>query len=396
MKVLVLDAEARSALAATRALGQRGHTVFTAGRQPRSLASSSRHSRGFHVYPDPYTDGEGFIRSLAHLAGELGVDVVLPMTEISTLLVTAHRGAFPPHVAIPFGSHDVVSAAADKSVVLAKAATLGIPVPRMIVLNSPGDPLDPAALGFPCVMKPARSRVQTAGGWVSSSVTYLHDEDDIRSGLAATDPAMFPVLLQERIVGPGVGVFAFCDHGRTLARFSHRRIREKPPSGGVSVVSESAPLDPVAADHAAKLLEAMRWHGVAMVEFKKDERDGSLRLMEINGRFWGSLQLAIDAGVNFPAMLVEQACGRPVEPVDHYELGVRCRWFWGDVDHLLAIISRRRGALDLPPGYPGRLRALSEFLGAMGPGTRNEVWRRTDPAPGLLETREWFRSLFAR
>ena len=109
------------------------------------------------------------------------------------------------------------------------------------------------------------------------------------------------MLLQERIEGPGVGVFVCCDRGEPVALFAHRRLREKPPSGGVSVLCESAAArSDRRATSATRLLQALDWRGVAMVEFKRDLRDGSLRLMEINGRFWGSLQLAIDAGVEFP------------------------------------------------------------------------------------------------
>src|SRR5678815_1154177 len=101
-------------------------------------------------------------------------------------------------------------------------------------------------------------------------------------------------------------------------RFAHRRIREKPPSGGVSVLSESVAADPETVRKSLALLSALDWNGTAMVEYKQDRVTGQRYLMEINGRFWGSLQLAIDAGVDFPALLVAAALGEHPAPVTQY------------------------------------------------------------------------------
>jgi len=157
----------------------------------------------------------------------------------------------------------------------------------------------------------------------------------------------------------------------------------------VSVLRESAPLDPNAVAHAEKLLTSLNWHGVAMVEFKRDNRDGSLRLMEINARFWGSLQLAIDAGVDFPRLLVEIAQGRHPALAGHYRIGVRSRWFWGDLDALLQILLRSRTSLNLPESHPGRLKSLWDFIQFWDRNTREEIFRMDDPRPFLLESRRW-------
>ena len=82
-----------------------------------------------------------------------------------------------------------------------------------------------------------------------------------------------------------------------------------------------------------ELLRALGWEGVAMVEYKRDVHSGEHVLMEVNGRFWGSLQLAIDAGVDFPSLLARVALGEKPAPVTRYRLGVRTRWTLGDLDH---------------------------------------------------------------
>jgi len=102
-------------------------------------------------------------------------------------------------------------------------------------------------------------------------------------------------------------------------------------------------------------------------------------IMEVNGRFWGSLQLAIDAGVDFPALLVQCASGERVLAPREYRVGVRSRWFWGDVDHLY--LRLRNGG--------SRLQAVREFLRGAS-SDRSEVLRWRDPAPFLVESLQWF------
>jgi predicted ATP-grasp superfamily ATP-dependent carboligase len=197
------------------------------------------------------------------------------------------------------------------------------------------------------------------------------------------------LLLQQRIVGPGVGIFLLRWGGEPVATFAHRRIREKPPSGGVSVYRESIAADPKLVASSLALLSRFAWEGVAMVEYKLDAATGVPYLMEINGRFWGSLQLAVDAGVNFPGLLVSLALGEHPTPVTAYHVGVRSRWWLGDLDQLLARLRHSTRELALPPGSPGRARALTDFLTLWRPGDRNEIFRWSDPMPAVRETVEW-------
>ncbi len=163
-------------------------------------------------------------------------------------------------------------------------------------------------------------------------------------------PAGVPVLLQHRVAGVGEGLFALRWEGRTVARFAHRRLREKPPAGGVSVYRESIEPDPRLVSAGERLLDALDWNGVAMIECKRDPETGRHIIMEINGRFWGSVQLAIDAGINFPVLLVACALGQtPALPAGTgYRVGIRSRWFWGDVDHLYLRLTRSGAELQVP------------------------------------------------
>ena len=130
-----------------------------------------------------------------------------------------------------------------------------------------------------------------------------------------------------------------------------------------------------------------------MVEFKQDQRDGSLRLMEINARFWGSLQLAIDSGVDFPRILADLASGKAPETPVPYQVGVRTRWLAGDLDALFVLLRRSREQLDLPASHPGRLATLAGFLDPRGGNLNFEIERWDDMGPARLE---WRRRLSGR
>jgi predicted ATP-grasp superfamily ATP-dependent carboligase len=150
------------------------------------------------------------------------------------------------------------------------------------------------------------------------------------------------------------------------------------------VLCESRPLDPALEAQARRLLGALGWRGVAMLEYKQDLRTGRTVLMEVNGRFWGSLQLAIDAGVDFPYLNHQLALGQPLDLPPAYRTGVRSRWWLGDVDHLLA---RLQGdASNLPEDAPSRWQAVLAFL-TPGRSGRTEVMRRDDLRPGFRELR---------
>jgi predicted ATP-grasp superfamily ATP-dependent carboligase len=135
------------------------------------------------------------------------------------------------------------------------------------------------------------------------------------------------VLIQERIPpdGEALGVsFLFDRAGRPVAHFSHKRLRQFPNNGGPSTDRVGIEAEALA-DMSLRVLQALNWTGVAMVEWKAAPDGSSPKLLEINPRFWGSLELAVRSGVNFPVLYARVAAGDdpgPVKPT----LGVRCRW----------------------------------------------------------------------
>ena len=389
MRILVTDGDNRAALAITRSLGPH-HEIIVGAQNRRSLASVSRWCHDSFAYPDPVNDPQGFLDAIRDEVARRRIDVLLPVADITTIPIAEHRETFKP-CRIPIPDADTIKRAANKVEIMQLAAHVGVPCPAGITVNSTPEALARATeLGFPLVVKPGRSRVRIDGQWLSTSVRYASDPDELEAILGDLHPGMFPVLLQERIQGPGIGLFLCCDHGRPVATFCHERLREKPPSGGISVLRESIPVDEYARAYAQRLLGELRWDGIAMVEFKRDTRDGIPKLMEINGRFWGSLQLAIDAGVDFPALLIRMLEGKLVPEVRGYRTGVRSRWFWGDLDALLMLLMKRDERERLAPAQRGRLRAIAAFFKGQGSDCHFEVLRLADIRPWLLESWRWF------
>lgn len=378
--ILVPDGSTRSALAVTRSLGRAGHRVIVAAPRAASLAGSSRYAAATAIVPDPGRSPEQFAASVQTLVRVHAVQVVLPTTEEAILALLPVRDRLGARLPLPETQRFLD--ANDKDALLDRARRLGIAVPAQVVMANQADS-PPEQVQLPAVVKPSRS--VPLGTAVRHKVTATHVETQaaLLDVLRTTPPESFPLLVQQRIVGAGIGVFFLVWDGRVVARFAHRRLREKPPSGGVSVLSESidAPAELDAA--ALRLLEPASWRGVAMVEFKVDEETGTPYLMEINARVWGSLQLAIDAGVDFPRLLVECALGHPPSAPVVGEAGHRLRWWFGDLDHLIIRLKRERGVRP-------RLAALATFL-VGGRGARNEILRADDWRPALREAIDWIR-----
>ncbi len=355
----------------------------------RGLAGVSRFVADAHVVPSGALVEPARYRQLVReLVHREHVSCVVPITDRAsrTLLGNAEFLGCP----VAGATVEAYTRASDKAHVLAVAEGCGIRVPRQIELRTPSDTL-PAELTQQgaCVVKPANSVVEINGITTSTSVRYAAGGDSLPRVLASYPEQAYPLLLQERIIGDGVGVFLLRVAGRTLLHFGHRRLREKPPAGGVSTYREAvAPSEELLARCEA-LLDALDYSGPAMVEFKRERSSGEHVLMEINARLWGSLQLAIDAGLDFPSAIVALALGQaPPASVIHGG-GQRSVWELGEVDHALALARRSRAELHAPPdmqiGLGAAIRALADHRWS----DRPEVFRWSDPMPFAAELARW-------
>jgi len=390
MKIYVTDGNNRATLAITRSLGKKGHEIIVGERHSHSLAGVSKYCYDSVSYPDPTLDQNAFIDALIEQIKKYKVDVVIPVADITTFLIMENSPQISQFARLPLAEYAIVQKAADKKLLVDLSQKLNIPTPKTIVIKSNDNFVaSKIDIAYPVVIKPSRSRVNSDGGWIYTTVSYAENALDLKNQIDSKHPAEFPILIQERIEGPGIGIFTCFNQGQPIALFSHQRLREKPPSGGVSVLRESISPHPDAARYSKQLLKSLNWHGVAMVEFKLDSRDNIPKIMEINGRFWGSLQLAIDAGVDFPDLLIRTLSEKKIEPILEYKIGVKSRWLLGDFDVLLMLLLKPRSALNLPKDYPSKASALFQFLKFFSKNQYYEVFRISDIKPFLFELRKW-------
>lgn len=384
----MLDANERSALAIIRSLGRRGLKVIAGHHQAKALGAASRYASESVRYPDPTTSPHSFISEISDLVGRLTIDTIVPATDSTTMLLVSQPDLSKfARVAVPTASS--YETLTDKARLVKLAGRLGISAPETQIAETAAEVVNAAHdLGFPVVLKPARSRYLKGDKVLSTSVQIVGSPTALADALRRQAwLGDIPCLVQRFVPGHGAGIFALYAASGPVAWFAHRRIREKPPTGGVSVLSESVPIDPVMQSAAAKLLSASDWTGVAMVEFRVAQ-DGTPFLMEVNGRFWGSLQLAIDCGVDFPWLLYQLTQGVPVAERDTYAIGRRLRWLMGDVDSLLI---RLRQACVSPRV---KAQAIAAFMRSfVDSACQQEVLRISDPHPGIRELLQWFRAL---
>jgi predicted ATP-grasp superfamily ATP-dependent carboligase len=385
MKILVLDGNQNQAVASVRSLARAGYAVLVGESSSWSKAGWSRSCHGTFEYPAPQHQTEAFVSRIAEMVRLEPGTLVLPMTEATTLPLSAQRDVlYSAGARMVLPSHAEVLRAFDKDQTTRLAASLGITVPRTILISSLEEANRAAAsITYPVVLKPRASEELSAQGAVHTTgrPRYASTPAEFRAAYDEMTRRCSALLVQEYVKGEGAGYFALMRHGELRAEFAHRRIRDVHPTGSGSAVRVSVEPQPEIREAALEILRALNWHGVAMVEFRHQKGEPPV-FLEVNGRFWNSLPLACFAGVDFPALLARMAETGDVESALPYRAGVRCRWFLGDFRHLLEVW---RGA---PPGfpepYPGRLQTLASVLSPVR-GTVHDLFTWNDPLPELAD-----------
>ena len=344
-KIFILDGMWNKTLAAVRSLGARGFHVTVGEKTRLATALFSRYCSGRMIYPSPSGKRELFLDCLEDELARGGYDALFPMEWTTQALLTDpfNRRRFERYTRIPFVNADLADLVNDKADLMRYAKTCGVDVPETIFMKGNED-LGRIAdtIDYPVVIKPR----------ISSGSRGLVYADD-RSKLLENYPAVherypFPII-QEYIPGSEVyGVAMLLNfQSQVRASFVYKRLRSYPVAGGPSTLRVSVKRGDLS-DIAGHLLQSLKWTGVAHVEFKIDPRNGRPKLLEVNPRFWGSLALAIEAGIDFPFLLYKLAVEGDVEPVNDYAKGVMCRWLIpGDLLHFIHNPQRFR----LKPGF---------------------------------------------
>ncbi|MCS6913355.1 MAG: ATP-grasp domain-containing protein [Myxococcota bacterium] len=376
-RVLVLGNDSRSFLAVIRSLGRQGLEVHAAHASPAEPALASRYVARVHPLPDHDLDPDGWLAALRQVLSCIRFALVVPCNDQSILPLQANRAelaTLAPLYLLPAATQDLVN---NKQRTTALARQLGIPVPREITPAQAGDVRGAVlTLGLPLVVKPVTSfRLHALRQ--KQLVRRVHSEAELERLLRAL--ADVEVILQEDVPGTGVGVEALAYEGDILYAFQHERVHE-PPGGGGSSYRCSVPLDGELLQASQRLLRALRYTGVAMVEFRQDRRRGAWVLLEINGRFWGSLPLAVAAGADFPFYLYEMLVRGRREFPPGYRIGIYARNLTGDA----AFLWQQLRSGQLHRRLPGLLLEMRHLL--LG-RERLDTLTLDDPAPALAELR---------
>lgn len=396
-RIIVTDAGRGSAVAMIRSLARHGAYVIAADSDRRSPGFFSSFAAERLVYPKPGANPDAVVDALHRAVLERSVDLIVPVTDDVVVPLAEARERFDGICALAIAETHALAAVRDKLATLELARELGVPTPRTaLVTNAAEARREAAPLGWPIVLKPQASRIYAGDGETleAMNVTYAGDFDTLDERMRRFE-GRCPVLLQEYCTGEGLGVELLTDRGRPLAAFQHRRLREVPTTGGASSYRESVALDSTLYAYSVQMLEALEWTGLAMVEFKVGA--SGPKLMEINGRVWGSLPLAVRSGVDFPGGLLELYLGgrngrRNGHPVrTSYRVGTRARNLELEMLWIGSVLRGRprHPFLDHPPRRAA-LRAAVELVSGRGGFDMQDP---EDRKPALVEAAKIARKL---
>jgi D-aspartate ligase len=363
-----------TAVPVARSLGRAGVPVYALGK-PSDPVRRSRHT---DVWVD-LGSGDGVQdRWLEWLATAPRGAVVLPCEDNGLELVARHRSTLDELGLAPIEADDeVLLAMLDKNRTYALADRHGIPAPRTFPVSSPED-LDRAAdtIGFPCALKAVNSHL-FARHFKDKAFT-AHDRGTLHQAFGRTHDAGLEMLLTEIVPGPDSGFQSYygylVDGGESLFHFTKRKPRQYPIGFGNGTFHVTEWI-PEVARLGHEFLRAVGARGLANVEFKRDSRDGGLKLIECNHRFTASTAVMLAAGVDMPLFTYNRVIGRAGPSMTPRRDRVK---LWYPIEDTRAMASyRQEGTLTVaewlrslrpPVGFPyASLRDPGPSAASLGP-----------------------------
>lgn len=389
MSVLVTAADQRHSLAVIRALGSQGVEVIAAGSRKDSLGFASRYVHGTALHPSlsgSRPDHDAFVSAILEIVKQRGVDFVFPVAEAHLIALDERREAFDGLARLAIPPSESLRLAIDKKATLSLAEELGIPIPRTCFPASGREALEFAErVGYPIVMKPrGLPSLGAVDGSFAFKVRYVLNRNDLGRAIDRFSKAGGFPILEEFCAGIGVGQSGFAAGGELVGIYQHRRAREYPLTGGVASVVVSEELDESVLGWTRELLRAMKWDGIAQVEYRRNPETGRTVLLEVNGRVWATISAANQLGLNFPYAAYRWVKdGVKVPLATTYPVGKRTRYLRGDIRGLEHYL-RGETVVRLQP-LPGKARAIWNVLLDFSPRTSGDVWDWRDLRPGIRE-----------
>ena len=381
--MLITDADNRITLSILRSLAKRNIEAAVTSESQLALSLFSRHCKRRILCPSSTKDLDGFLATIHNIVKKKKFDTIFPATDWSLITISEHRDRLSPYVKLPLPSHESVKKVFDKSLTITAATEEGIPTPKTFFVKNTAQLKDAAKkVKNPAVIKPRWSWIWNRGEAIHNRPFYVNSASELLS-CYSTVHEVFPFpLIQEYVPGENVSVAVLVDHGEPKAACGIRVHRMMPVTGGNSVFRESVSLDQHLKRHALTLLRKLEWHGVAEVEFRIDSRDSTQKLMEVNGRFWASLDVAIESGVDFPYLLYRLIMEDRIDPVFSYKTGVKFRWLVGDVQHLFSVLKGEPRLISFR--RPSRLRTFLNFLRFYEKDLHYDCLASDDPLPFFM------------
>ncbi|MCS0590740.1 hypothetical protein ACFQ09_07205 [Massilia norwichensis] len=388
LPAVVLGIDTPIGLTVIRDLGSHGVPVIGIARKQDALGMHSRYlSRGLVRAGTR----EALIEQLVKLGEELGEACLFAISEGDIDLLNHHRarlGAFK----LAFADERRMSSVLNKTRTYAAAARVGVRTPRTELPSSMVDAVRASAtLRYPVVLKWANpheaQRLLAPLGISPEKMRYCHSAQELLDYLRPFEAANTYPLIQEYCPGLGLGQFILMKDGQPRSTFQHLRLHEWPPEGGFSSMCASLPPDAhrELMEKSVALLRELDWEGVAMVEYRYDPQTGEAALMEINGRFWGSLPLAWHAGAGFPMLCYRQfGLGETVDQ-QTYHAGLRCRFMVPETKRLLRILFQQGRIADRRLQFSRLSELFGYLLDFIRPGSRYYVFSWRDPRPFFMD-----------
>jgi predicted ATP-grasp superfamily ATP-dependent carboligase len=329
MKVLVTDAPSSHTLAIVRYLGKENIDVYTIGSSKFDLARLSKYCKKGFIGPERSKE-ESYLNNIVDLIRREHFDLLIPVTYKSTKIISEHREQIQKYTKLVLADDEKIKITVNKSSTYALASKLGIPSPKTFYPKSDEDLSAMAdCLEYPVVIKPILEMGGGGTAYPKTKSEFLTGYRNLCNKYGFKNNSL--PMVQEYIGGdPSTyGCAVLYQKGKCKRIFMHKEVRSMPVTGGAGVYLESF-YDPLLKDYSIQLLDSLNWHGVALVEFKKNLL-GKYFLMEINAKFWASVEVALRAGCNFPYYLCQISNGSQLPYSEDYSKNLRFHFLNRDI-----------------------------------------------------------------
>lgn len=351
-RVLIVEpGVSRGALAAARSLVRAGNEVAVAG-QARGPASWSRAATRFHRITAPTEETDRFTQEVAGIVRHNGYEIVLVAGDPELHVLSARRDDIP--ALVPYPPHDVLVGLGDKLDLCERALAVRLRTPG----TTPATEKAISAIEGRTVVK-SRLHGDPRRGAQRIDARIADTPEEATDYVARISAAGLEPLLQEVVDGDLMAIALVLGRDGSVLGIVQQRAGSTWPAGaGISVRAVVEDLDRGLADRTLDLLRDSGFYGLAEVQFI-DPGDGAPYLIDINPRIYGSLALAIAAGVDLPNLALEDALERPVRAAGPAATGVRYQWLEGELRRALEDKRRVAGTIVALRYAPGAVHSIS-------------------------------------